>query len=201
MKKFVLAVMALAVMVGCGEDRLKVIHNNDRVTELERRANLNDQLNALSIQQAATQAQLDQQGVQLFKCNSPSSTERIMKINGKFYAVMNRVTTKTVQVVSGSSSTTVTTPDMCETYLGLLELPNAGGQCTPNSGPFKSTKIPGQTVTVPSYSTATVTLVDSVKIALDILTDGGYSTTDGGTACSFSISGGGTTQTGLIAVQ
>lgn len=162
---------------------------------------LQAQINTLSTQQAATQAQLSQQGVQLFKCNSPNSTERIMKINGKYYAVMNRVTTKTVQVVSGSSSTTVTTPDMCETYLGLLELPNAGGQCTPNSGPFKSTKIPGQTVTVPSYSTAPVTLVDSVKIALDILTDGGYSTTDGGSACSFTVSGGGTVATNLVQVQ
>lgn len=164
-------------------------------------ASLQAQINTLSIQQAATQAQLSQQGVQLFKCNSPNSTERIMKINGKFYAVMNRVTTKTVQVVTGSSSATYTTPDLCRTFLGVLELPNSGGVCTPNSGPFKSTKIPGQTVTVPSYSTASVTLVDSVKIALDILTDGNYQTTDGGAPCSFSISGGGTTQTGLIAVQ
>lgn len=223
MKKFVLAVMALAVMVGCGEDRLKVIHNNDRVTELERRVTLlevlteehqreldsvNEQLGELADtvdviidDLEATQDQLDQQGVQLFKCNSPSSTERIMKINGKFYAVMNRVTTKNVQVVTGSSSTTVTTPDMCETFLGGLQLPNSGGQCTPNSGPFKSTKIPGQTITIPSYTTATVKVVDSVKIALDILTDGGYATTDGGTACSFSISGSGTVATNLIPVQ
>jgi hypothetical protein len=164
-------------------------------------ASLQAQIDSLSVQQVATQAQLNQQGVQLFKCNSSSSTERIMKINGKFYAVMNRVTTKNIQVVSGSSSTTVTTPDMCETYLGHLELPNAGGQCTPNSGPFKSTKIPGQTITIPSYTTATVKVVDSVKIALDILTDGGYATTDGGPACSFSISGGGTVATNLIPVQ
>lgn len=47
MKKFVLAVMALAVMVGCGEDRLKVIHNNDRVALLEARADLNDATDAL----------------------------------------------------------------------------------------------------------------------------------------------------------
>lgn len=212
MKKFIV-LLAAFTFTGCTEDRVLVFHNNDRVTELEAElsqlvldlagvnSTLHAQIDTLSIQQAATQAQLSQQGVQLFKCDSPSSTERIMKINGKYYAVMNRVTTKTVQVVSGSSSTTVTTPDMCETYLGLLELPNAGGQCTPNSGPFKSTKIPGQTVTVPSYSTAPVTLVDSVKIALDILTDGGYSTTDGGTACSFTVSGGGTVVTNLIPVQ
>lgn len=265
MKNLVAVLALVTFVVGCTEDRVTVFHNNDRVTELERRANLNDQLNALQNQRldaleaalaletearqegdlnlsqdivdldeelrdlttrvnnlesdldaletevaqlaadmaginASLQAQLDQQGVQLFKCDSPSSTERIMKINGKFYAVMNRVTTKNVQVVTGSSSTTVTTPDMCETFLGHLELPNSGGQCTPNSGPFKSTKIPGQTITVPSYTTATVKVVDSVKIALDILTDGGYTVTDAG-SCSFSISGGGTVATNLIPVQ
>lgn len=359
MKKFVVAVMALAVMAGCGEDRLKVIHNNDRVTELERRADLNDQLNVLqnqrldaleaalaaetaareegdlqlsadlqaemdarvaaddnlrdllaaeeaariagdlaqstalsveianriagdqansqalavavllqsiknlsfqaqintinsklvvvnnklnslqlqidnldsrvdalegamgdaqraiadleaslqgqiddlSVAQAATQAQLDREGVKLFKCDSSSSTERIMKINGKFYAVMNRVTTQSVKVITGTSSQTFTTPDMCETWSGKLELPNSGGQCTPNSGPFKSTKIPGTVVTVPSNSTGNVTVVTSVKIALDVLTDGGYATTDGGTACGFSISGSGTVATNLVPVQ
>lgn len=164
-------------------------------------ASLQAQLDSLSIQQAATQAQLNQQGVQLFKCDSSSSTERIMKINGKFYAVINRVTTQSVKVVTGSSSQSFTTPDMCQTFLGDLQLPNSGGQCTPNSGPFKSTKIPGTTVVVPSYSTGNVTVVTSVKIALDILVDGGYSTTDGGTACNFSISGGGTVATNLVQVQ
>lgn len=222
--KNLVAVLALVTFVaGCTEDRVTVFHNNDRVTDLERRVDLlevlteehqreldsvNEQLGELADavdiiidDLDATQDQLDQQGVQLFKCDSLSSTERIMKINGKFYAVMNRVTTKNVQVVTGSSSTTVTTPDMCKTFLGDLQLPNSGGQCTPNSGPFKSTKIPGQTITIPSYTTATVTVVDSVKIALDILTDGNYTTTDGGTACSFSISGGGTVASGLIPVQ
>ena len=90
---------------------------------------------------------------------------------------------------------------MCQTFGGDLQLPNSGGQCTPNSGPFKSTKIPGTVVTVPSNSTGNVTVVTSVKIALDILTDGGYATTDGGAACSFSISGGGTVASNLVAVQ
>lgn len=211
--KTYLGIIVLLFVVGCSSDKVTVFHNNDRVTELEAElsqlvldlagvnSTLQAQIDTLSIQQAATQAQLSQQGVQLFKCNSSNSTERIMKINGKYYAVMNRVTTKTVQVVTGSSSTTYTTPDLCQTFLGVLELPNSGGVCTPNSGPFKSTKIPGQTVTVPSYSTASVTLVDSVKIALDILTDGGYNSTDGGPACSFTVSGGGTVVTNLIPVQ
>ena len=164
-------------------------------------ASLQAQINTLSVQQAATQAQLNAEGVKVFKCNSSSSTERILKINGKFYAAMNRVTTKNIQVITGSSSQTVTTPNMCLTYDGILKLPNAGGQCTPNSGPHASTLVPGSSTTVSAYTTATVTVVDSVKIALDILVDGGYSTTDGGPSCSFSISGGGTTQSGLIQVQ
>lgn len=217
MKKFVVAVMALAVMAGCGEDRLKVIHNNDRVTELERRVTLlevlteehqreldsvNEQLGELADtvdviidDLEATQDQLDQQGVQLFKCASSSSTERIMKINGKFYAVMNRVTTKNVQVITGSSSTTFSTPLLC----------TSGGGSNLSLGPCGSGKTPvpntGTTVTVPSYSTAVRTVVTEVKIALDILTDGGYTTTDGGTTCSFSISGGGTVASNLVAVQ
>lgn len=169
------------------------------IADLE--ASLQGQIDDLSVAQAATQAQLDREGVKLFKCNSSSSTERIMKINGKFYAVMNRVTTQSVKVITGTSSQTFTTPDMCETWSGELELPNSGGQCTPNSGPFKSTKIPGTVVTVPSNSTGNVTVVTSVKIALDILTDGGYSTTDGGASCSFSIGNGGTTSSNLVPVQ
>jgi len=305
MKKVLMLLLVTVATLGCGEDKLKVIHNNDRVSELERRADLNDQLNALQNQrldlleaalaaeeaariagdvqlgldlsyaiwvqsltnfslqsqinvinlklllvnaklvslqnqinnlnirlsdleadvaqlasdmadleaslqgqiddlataQAATQAQLDQEGVKLFKCHSSSSTERIMKINGYFYAVMNRVKTASIQVITGSSSQSYSTPDMCETWDGNLKLPNAGGQCTPNSGPFKSTKIPGQTTVVQSYSTGNVTVVTEVKIALDILKDGGYVTTDGAAACSFSISGNGTASSGLIPVQ
>jgi hypothetical protein len=161
---------------------------------------LSSRIDTLSAQQAATQAQLNQEGVKVFKCGSPSSTERIFKINGKFYAAMNRVTMKTVAVVTGSSSQTYNTPDMCETFSGDLQLPNAGGQCTPNSGPFKSTKIPGQTVVVPAYTTANVALVDSVKIALDLLKDNvNYATTDGAAACVFSVNG--SSSTNLVQVQ
>lgn len=156
---------------------------------------LQAQIDLLSVQQAATQAQLNQQGVQLFKCNSSSSTERLMKINGKFYAVMNRVKTEQVQVITGSSSVTFSTPLLC----------TSGGGSNLSLGPCDSGKTPvpntGTTVTVPSYSTVVRTVVTEVKIALDILTDGGYVTTDGGTACNFSISSGGTVATNLIPVQ
>lgn len=157
--------------------------------------NLQSQIDSLSIQQAATQAQLDQQGVQLFKCNAASSTERMMKINGRFYAVMNRVTTETVQVITGSSSTTFTNPKLCLKD-EKAKLPGGNGQC-----PSSWTAVGGDTVSVPSYSTANKTVVTSVKMALDLLVDGSYVTTDGGPACSFSISGGGTNSSGLIAVQ
>jgi hypothetical protein len=150
---------------------------------------------------ATTQAQLDAQGVQVLKCNSPSSTERMFKINGKIYAVMNRVTTASVKVITGTTSQSYSTPDMCETVTGNLKLPNTGGQCTPVSGPFASTLVPGTTVVVPSNTTQNVTVVTGVKMALDILSDGSYVTTDGGPACSFSISGGGSSSTNLIPVQ
>lgn len=143
----------------------------------------------------ATQNQLDQQGVQLFKCDSPSSTERIMKINGRYYGVMNRVTTEVVQVVTGSSSTTYTNPKLCLKD-EKAKLPGGNGEC-----PSNWTEFGGNTVIVPSYSTASKTVMTSVKMALDLLTDGSYVTTDGGPSCSFSISGGGYNQTGLIPVQ
>lgn len=42
--------LVLLFVVGCSSDKVTVFHNNDRVTELERRANLNDQLNVLQNQ-------------------------------------------------------------------------------------------------------------------------------------------------------
>jgi len=49
MKKFIV-LLAAFTFTGCTEDRVSVFHNNDRVTELERRANLNDQLNVIQNQ-------------------------------------------------------------------------------------------------------------------------------------------------------
>ena len=154
------------------------------------------QIDDLSADQLETQAQLDAQGVQLYKCNSSNSTERLMKINGYFYGVMNRVKTQNVTVITGSSSQTYTTPDMCKRGgSGNLYLKPSSG-CKGNHA-----LVPGSSVTVPAYSTQVVKVVTEAKMALDILPNGNYITTDGGSACSFSISGNGTAQSGLIPVQ
>lgn len=166
------------------------------VADLE--ASLQAQIDDLQAQQLATQAQLDQEGVKLFKCNASNSTERIMKINGKFYAVMNRVTTKNVQVITGSSSQTVVVPKLCKNPGDEIKLPQSNGNCKNNETVVSGT---GTSTTVPSYTTANTTVVDSVKIALDVLNDGSYQTTDGGPACVFGISNNGTTSTNLVPVQ
>ena len=168
---------------------------------LELDTRLSAEIDNVEADLVTTQAQLDEQGVQVLKCNNPNSTERMFKINGKFYAVMNRVTTASVKVITGTTSQSYSTPDMCETVTGSIKLPNSGGVCTPVSGPLASTLIPGVTVVVPSNTTQNVTVVTSVKMALDILSDGSYVTTDGGPACSFSISNGGSTSNNLISVQ
>lgn len=156
---------------------------------------LNARIDTVAAQAAATQAQLNAEGVKLFKCNSSSSTERIMKINGKFYAVMNRVSTETIPVFTQSSSITVSNPKLCIKD-EKVKLPGGNGQC-----PSSWQEVGGSVTTIPAYSSSNRTVVSSVKIALDILSDGNYITTDGGPACSFSISNNGTSQTGLIAVQ
>jgi len=157
------------------------------------RLNLQAQIDDVSVAQAATQAQLDQEGVKVYKCDSPTSTERILKINNTFYAVMNRVTTEVVQVVTGSTSTTYTNPKLCLKD-DKAKLPGGNGDC-----PSSWTAVGGDTVTVPSYSTASKTVVTSVKMALDPIDNGSYVTTDGGPACSFNINNG--VATNLVQVQ
>jgi hypothetical protein len=44
MKKVLMLLLITVATIGCGEDKLTVIHNNDRVSELERRMDLNDAL-------------------------------------------------------------------------------------------------------------------------------------------------------------
>lgn len=133
------------------------------------------------------QSQVDSTGVQVYKCNASNSTERILKINNKFYAVMNLVTTEQVQVVTGSSSTSYTNASLCIKD-DKAKLPSPIGIC-----PVSWTKIGGDTVTVPSYTTTSKTVVTSVKMALDPLENGSYQTTDSGPACVFSVNNGSST--------
>jgi peptidoglycan hydrolase CwlO-like protein len=155
-------------------------------------ADLDAEVQALGLSLDATQTQLNQQGVQVYKCNSANSEERIFKINGKFYAVMNRFTMKTISVHTSGSPQIYTTPSLCDgTGNNGLHLP----PCKNNA-----TLIPGQTITVPSFSSQSVQVVDSVKMALEILPVGSYITTDGSNpGCQFSITSSGSTN--LVQVQ
>lgn len=160
---------------------------------------LDNTVAGLSTAVSSLQTQLNQEGVKVYKCNASTSKERIFKINDKFYAVMNYVTTENVQVITGSSSQTYATPKLCAqggSGNGALQLPNSSGDCgngaivVPNSG---------QTITVPAYSVGSVPVVTKVQMALEKLENGSYVTTDGAAACTFSISG--STSTNLIPVQ
>lgn len=150
---------------------------------------------------AGLQTQLNAQGVSIYKCSS--DTENIFKIGGKFYGVMNRVTTQQLTYVNGSTgaSQTLTVPAMCKKDANgndaiSLALPSSGNNC-----PSHYTLIPAQSVTVPPSGTAQVTVVSAVEMAMEQLGDGSYATTGGNAACYFSISNGGTTTTGLSQVN
>jgi cell division protein FtsL len=159
---------------------------------LELRADLTESdIDALYSLVAGLQDQLDAEGTKVYKCDAVNSQERLFKINGVFYGVMNRVVRQDVSVITGSSSQTYSTPAMCQAWNGDLFMPNSAGLCTPVAGPFKATPIPGETITVPSYSTGTVKVVTSVKMALEPLFPGSYVTTDGGPGCHFSINSDG----------
>ena len=156
-------------------------------------------LDLLEDQVSGLQEQLNAEGTKVYKCNSASSSERIFKINNKFYAAMNRVTAQSIQVITGSSSQTVITPLLCKkSGHDDLKLADADGDCDGSSwSPVAGT---GTTTTVPSYSTANVTVVTSVKIALDIL-EGSYGTTDGGSTCYFSAYSSNGSSTNFVQVQ
>lgn len=149
-----------------------------RVTGLESDyADLRSDLNAL-------EDRLDREGVTVFKCNNPSSTEKIFKINGLFYAAMNYVTTKSVSIVTAGTPQSVTVPKLCSKSNGRIKTPDSSGNCT-GSG-WSVMPGTGVTTTIPSNSVSNVTVVSSVKIALESLNASStYVTTDGGPACTF----------------
>jgi hypothetical protein len=152
-------------------------------------------ISSLEASVLALSDRLDREGVKVYKCNLASSKERMFKINGKFYAVMNHVTSETVQVITGSSSSSFTNPKLCLKD-EKVKLPGGNGSCPNGWDP-----IGGNSVTVPSYSTGNKTVITSVQMALEQLPDGSYATTDGSTPCYFSVSGGGTLAPNLIPVQ
>jgi archaellum component FlaC len=156
-------------------------------------------LDNLSDDLADLQDQVDAEGVKVYKCNSLSSSERILKINNKFYGAMNYVTMGSVQVITGASSQSISTPLLCKkSGHDDLKLADADGDCNGSSwSPLAGT---GVTTVVPSYTTASVNVVTSVKIALDVL-NGSYVTTDGGPACYFTANSNNGSSTNLIQVQ
>lgn len=163
-----------------------------RVTALENaQSDLEDELQDLS-------SELESLRIVAYRCNGVGSTERILKINGKFYGVMNRVTTEQVQFVTGSTSQTVVIPKLCKNNGDEIKLPQSNGNCKSNETTVSGT---GVTTTIAANTTASKTVVTSVKIALEALSDGSYQTTDGAAACNFSISGGGSSSSNLVVVQ
>lgn len=163
-----------------------------RVTALENaQSDLQDDLSNLS-------QQVQSQQIVAYRCNASGSTERMLKINGKFYAVMNRVTTEQVQVVTGSASQTITIPKLCKNNGDEIKLPQSNGNCKSNETVVAGT---GITTTIAANTVSPRTVVTSVKIALEALSDGSYQTTDGASACNFSISGNGSLSSNLVVAQ
>lgn len=156
-------------------------------------SNLTAQVNNLQNDVAA-------HGVYVFKCNAVGSRERIMRINGKFYAIMNYVVTSPVQIITGSSPISIPNPGICQKNVGIGDdraLADSDNTCKPNWSLLPGTGTPANIV-IPAYTMATINTITSVKIALEQLLDGTYVTTDGGPACTFTISGGGTISSNLI---
>jgi hypothetical protein len=152
-------------------------------------------ISSLEASVLALTTRLDQEGVRVFKCNAASSKERMFKINNKFYAVMNHVSTESIQVITGSSSVLFTNPKLCVKD-EKAKLPGGSGNC-----PHGWDTVGGNSVSVPSYSTANKTVVTSAQMALEPLPDGSYSTTDGAAPCYFTVTGGGTASSNLVQVQ
>lgn len=141
-------------------------------------------ISTLQSQVATLTTRLDAEGVKVYRCNQAGSEERFFKINGKYYGAMNQVTTEVVKVVTSSSATVFTNPTLCLKD-EKAKLPGGNGQC-----PSGWTSSGGNTVTVPSYSTADKTVVTSVQISLEELLSGvSYVTTDGTAPCYFNGNG------------
>jgi hypothetical protein len=214
MKKLLL--MSL-LLISCGKNKVYIEDGSAKLNQLEQylmgqilvlegqintlistmntiNVDLSTQISVLNDQVDDLYLQLENNKLEVYKCNSVNSSEKILKFKGQFYAVMNRVTTQTIQVITGSTPQSVAVPLLC----------TQGGSDNLKLGPCGSGQTPvpntGVTVNVPAYSSQNVTVVASVKIALEALSDGSYQTTDGGPACNFQISNGGTQSNNLVLV-
>jgi hypothetical protein len=172
------------------------------LTNLQLQQNaLSGDLGLLQAQVADLILQVNARGVTVYACKRPDnslSKERLFKIGDKFYGAMNYVSTASQQVITGSSSVTVSIPKLCRNKNNhdKTKLPNNGGQCTPANA-WEVVPGSGTTQTIPAYTTGSTTVVTSVQIALEELLSGSnYTTTDGSAACTFNGNG-----TNLVPVQ
>jgi hypothetical protein len=214
MKKLLL--MSL-LLISCGRNKVFIEDGSAKLNQLEQylmgqililegqinslvstmntiNVDLSSQISALDAEITNLYAALEDNKLEVYKCDANNSTEKLLKFQGQFYAIMNRVTTQTIQVITGTTSQNVAVPLLC----------TQGGSDNLKLGPCGSGQHPvpdtGVTVHVPAYSTQNITVVASVKIALETLTDGTYQTTDGGPACVFKITNGGTDSENLSLV-
>lgn len=145
---------------------------------------LQSDFSSLEADVLALEARLDAEGVTVYKCNSLTSTEKILKVSGVFYGVINRVTVGSASVVTTGSPQSITIPKLCSNSGGSVKAPDGSGNCTGSGWGIMSGT--GVTVLVPSNSSTTIPVVTSVQIALEALTPGqNYTTTDGSPICTF----------------
>lgn len=156
-------------------------------------SNLNVQLSSdissLQSQISNLMSLLNSQEVKVYACkrnDNSLSKERFIKIAGLYYGAMNYVSTAYVQTITGSSSTSITIPKLCQKDDKMKSVPGSGN--CPHSWDLVAGS--GVTQTIPSYTTANVLTVTSVQIALEQLLSGyGYVTTDNSTPCYFNGNG------------
>jgi outer membrane murein-binding lipoprotein Lpp len=87
MKKFLVLLVAMSFLTGCANDRLLVINNSQRVSDLEQRMTLNEQLDALQDQrlaalEAALKAETEMREADVAALNNLIEQEETARRNG-----------------------------------------------------------------------------------------------------------------------
>jgi hypothetical protein len=115
------------------------------------------------------------------------SKEKFLLIDGNLYGVMNYVTKQTLNYTNTSTnSTTITVPSYCSGN-SKDKLARSASSCN-NSEIF----VPAQNVVVAPSTSASISVVTGVEMALEHISVGSYRTTDGGVSCTFSANANGT---------